>query len=68
MAVDVDGEKWLRVIDLGEERHRAGELEDVLHNVGATNALAVPVICSAVFELESHVLDTLVDDPGRVSY
>lgn len=36
---------------------------DVLDDICATDALAVPVICSAVFELELHVLDALVDDP-----
>lgn len=36
---------------------------NVLDDIRATDALTVPVVCSAVFELEFHVLDALVDDP-----
>lgn len=35
---------------------------NVLDNIGTTDALAVPIICSAVFKLEFHVLDALVHD------
>lgn len=37
-------------------------VQNVLDDIRGTDALAVPVICSAVFEFEFHVLDALVDD------
>jgi hypothetical protein len=39
-----------------------GRVQSVLDNIRATDTLTVPVICSAILELEFHVLDTLVND------
>jgi hypothetical protein len=36
--------------------------------VGAADTLAVPVVCGAVFELEFHVFDALVDDVLRKTF